>query len=104
MISYEYKIQKFSITPTEAVLKGWGTDGWELCGIDSGNYIFKRVRQREYRRVKVIDTTTDEVFHYPSLLKACEALNANSAALRYVMTHHTLYYKRYKVEEDNGED
>jgi len=101
MVSFEYRIQDFPNIPTETTLKGWGVEGWELCGVDQGHYIFKRRRPRRTRAVRVTDTHTSETSHYDTLQEASEAVGSSPTALNYALAHHTLYLKRYKVEEDN---
>lgn len=97
---FEYK--KVSPFQSEQDLNQQGSDGWELCCIDStGDYVFKRQIIVSAHPTKITDTTTGEVSHFPTLTKAAESLNASLPALRYSIGHKTRYLHRYKIEYDD---
>lgn len=100
MIQYEYFTVPITNLPTVQDLNGYGLIGWELCGINEGLYIFKRHVQRTGKAVKITDIDTGEVFHYDALQPASMAIGSSPTALNYALKHHTLYLKKYKVEED----
>jgi len=102
MIEFEYKTHIFRSHPSEEELDSFGSQGWELCAVDKDFYVFKKPIARKFRAVKVTDMRTGEVTHYEPLSKAAEALGCSATAIKYALNHHTLYFKRYKIEEDDN--
>lgn len=104
MIHFEYKTYSPTIPPTEKELNKYGAQGWALCAVDNGWYIFRRSKDRAFHPIKITDVSTDEVTFYTTISAAARALHTSDAALKYPLSHHTLYLQRYKVEESEEDE